>query len=115
MNGVAMSEVVVVAIISAAPGKGADAEALMTGSLIPSTHAEDGCITFALHRGLADPDRLVLVERWVSRDALDRHLAADHLAAFRAAVAPLSAAPAQVIVMEAIPAGDPAKGALAMA
>jgi quinol monooxygenase YgiN len=115
MNGVTMSEVVVVAIISAAAGKGAQAEALVTGTLVPPTHAEDGCITFALHRDLADPDRLVLVERWSGREALDRHLAADHLAAFRAAVAPLSAAPAQVVVMEAIPAGDPAKGALAIA
>ena len=70
-------------------------------------------ITFALHRDLADPHRLVLVERWTSRDALDRHLAAEHLAAFRAAVAPVSAAAAQVIVMEAVPAGDPARGTLA--
>jgi quinol monooxygenase YgiN len=115
MNGVAMSEVVVVAIVSAAAGKGAEAEALIAGTLIPPTHAEDGCITFALHRDLADPDRLVLVERWSSREALDRHLAADHLAAFRAAVASLSAAPAQVVLLEAIPAGDPAKGALATA
>jgi quinol monooxygenase YgiN len=109
-----MSEVVVVAVISAAAGKGAETEALVTGSLIPSTHAEEGCITFALHRDLADPDRLVLVERWSSREALDRHLAAEHLAAFRAAVAPLSAAPAQVVVMEAVPAGDPVKGRLAV-
>jgi quinol monooxygenase YgiN len=108
-----MSEVVVVAIISAAAGKGADAEALITRSLIPPTHAEDGCIAFALHRDFSDPDRLVLVERWTGREALDRHLAADHLAAFRAAVAPLSAAPAQVVVLEPIPAGDPAKGSLA--
>ena len=70
-------------------------------------------ITFALHRDLADPHRLVLVERWTSRDARDRHLATEHLAAFRAAVAPLFAAPAQAIVMEAVLAGDPAKGTLA--
>lgn len=108
-----MSEVVVVAIISAAAGKGAEAEALITTSLIPPTHAEDGCIAFALHRDFSDPDRLVLVERWTGREALDRHLAADHLAAFRAGVAPLSAAPAQVVVLEPIPAGDPAKGSLA--
>jgi quinol monooxygenase YgiN len=110
-----MSEVVVVAVVSAAAGKGAEVEALITGFLIPPTHGEDGCITFALHRDVADPDRFVLVERWVSREALDRHLAADHLAAFRAAVGPLSAAPAQVIVMEALPAGDPAKGSLGAA
>ena len=108
-----MSEVVVVAIVTAAEGRGPEAEALITRSLIPSTHAEDGCIAFALHREVADPLRLVLVERWASRDALDRHLATEHLAAFRAAVAPLSGAAAQVIVMEAVPAGDPMKGALA--
>jgi quinol monooxygenase YgiN len=107
-----MSEVVVVAVMTAAEGKGAEVEGLIR-SLIPPTHAEDGCITFAMHRDLADPHRLVLVERWTSRDALDRHLAAEHLSAFRAAVAPLCAAPAQVAVMESVPAGDPTKGTLA--
>lgn len=107
-----MSEVVVVAVVTAAEGSGAEVEALIQ-SLIPPTHAEDGCIAFALHRDLADPHRLVLVERWTSRAALDQHLATAHLAAFRTAVAPLSAAPAQVTVMEAVPAGDPQKGTLA--
>ena len=107
-----MSEVVVVAVVTAAEGKGPEVEALMAGSLIPSTHAEAGCITFALHRDLGNPHRLVLVERWAGRQALDEHLSTDHLAAFRAAVAPLSAAPAQVIVMEALPAGIAGKGTL---
>ena len=108
-----MSEVVVVAVLTAAEGQGPEVEALIADSLIPSTHDEAGCITFALHRDLSDPHRLVLVERWAGRKALDEHLNSDHLAAFRAAVASLSAAPAQVIVMEAVPAGTAGKGTLA--
>ena len=108
-----MSEIVVVAIVTAAEGKGAEVEELITRSLVPPTHDEDGCITFALHRDVSDPRRLVLVERWASREALDRHLATEHLAAFRAAVGPLSGAAAQVVVMEAVPCGHSAKGVLA--
>ena len=79
-----MPEVVVVAVVTAADGKGAEVEALIRSLLVPPTHAEEGCIAFALHRDLADPHRRVLVERWTSRDALDQHLATEHLAAFRA-------------------------------
>ncbi len=106
-----MSEVVVVAIVTAAEGKSAQAEALVR-TIIPPTHAEDGCIAFALHRDFDDPSRLVLIERWTSREALDRHLATEHLAAFRAQMPDVAGAPVQVLVMEALPEGDPTKGAL---
>ena len=107
-----MSEVVVVAIVTAAEGKSAQVEALVR-TIIPPTHAEDGCIKFALHRDLDDPNRLVLVEMWTSREALDQHLATEHLAVFRAQMLDVAGAPVQVLVMEALPEGDPTKGALA--
>lgn len=106
-----MSEVVVVAIFNAADGKAAEADALVR-TIIPPTHAEDGCITFALHRDLSDPGKLVLVERWTSRDTLDAHLTADHLQAFRAATPGVMAGPPQILVMEALPEGDAVKGVL---
>lgn len=106
-----MSEVVVIAIVTAADGKSIQAEALIR-TIIAPTHAEAGCITFALHRDLDDPHRLVLIERWQSRAALDEHLATDHLAAFRAQIPAVVGAPTQVMVMEALVEGDTTKGLL---
>jgi len=106
-----MSEVVVVAIFNAADGKAAEAEALVR-TIIPPTHAEDGCITFALHRDLGDPGKLTLVERWTSREALDRHLNADHLQTFRAAAPSVMGGPPEILVMETLPEGDAVKGRL---
>ena len=107
-----MSEVVVVVVAQAKPGRGDDALAAF-GEVSAPTHAEEGCVAYALHRALSDPDQIVLVERWASREALDEHLASEHLARFRADGADLWAAPMQIIVTGPAPAGDPVKGALA--
>lgn len=107
-----MSEVTVVVLFAAKPGRGDEAEAAVRQVSGP-THAEEGCRLYAAHRVAADPDRLVLVERWVDREALDAHLAAPHLAAFREASAELWARPPEVLIVEPIVAGDPAKGSLA--
>jgi quinol monooxygenase YgiN len=53
-----------------------------------------------------------LIERWTSREALDRHLTADHLQAFRAAAPAVMGGPAEILVMEALPEGDAGKGRL---
>lgn len=104
-------EVIVVAIATLREGDAPKAEDLFR-SLISATHAEDGCITFALHRDVSDPRRFALVERWSSREALDRHLLSDHVAEFVGSVAEIRDAPTQVLVLEPVPAGDPAKGVL---
>ena len=107
-----MPEVVVVVLFRARPGRAADAEAAFA-EVMPPTHAEGGCVRFALHRVAGDPERFVLVERWASRDALDEHLAAPHLAAFRARGADIWAEPPQITVADPVAVGDPAKGSLA--
>ena len=107
-----MSEVTVVVLFAAKPGRGDEAEAAVREASGP-THAEEGCILYAAHRVAGDPDRLVLVERWVDREALDGHLSSPHLAAFRDASADLWASPPEVLMVEPIGAGDPAKGSLA--
>ena len=69
-----MSEVVVVGSFKAEPGK--EAEALQAfKDLVGPTHAEDGCIMYALHQGADDPSQLAFIERWASREALNAHLA----------------------------------------
>jgi quinol monooxygenase YgiN len=107
-----MSEVVVVVVAQAKPGRGEDALAAFQGVAVP-THAEEGCRLFAVHRAPADPERIVIVERWASRAALDEHLTTSHLLEFRKSGADLWAAPMQIIVLEPVPGGDPVKGALA--
>jgi quinol monooxygenase YgiN len=108
-----MAEVVVVVQFRAAPGRAGEAEAAFA-EVVPATHAEEGCVVFAVHRVAGDPDRFVLVERWASREALDAHLATPHLAAFRARGADIWAEPPQLTVAAGtLPVGDPAKGSLA--
>lgn len=107
-----MSEVVVVAVVHAADGKRDEIEHIVKDVLIPGTHAEEGCIRFALHRDTRDPNTLVLVERWADGAALGAHMETDHIGAFREQVGPLSAAPPDVYVLEGVAAGDAIKGVL---
>lgn len=107
-----MGEVVVVAIMTANEGQRDELEALAKEIVIPSTHDEEGCITFALHRDVRDPSRLAFIERWASSEALEKHLQQPHLAAFREKAGPLNAQPPTILVLEASVAGDPAKGIL---
>lgn len=107
-----MSEVTVVVLAQARPGRGDEAERAFREVTTP-THAEEGCLLYALHRVAADPDRLVLVERWSSRAALDAHLASPHLIGFREGSAPVWAAPMEILIVDPVSAGDPAKGSLA--
>jgi quinol monooxygenase YgiN len=107
-----MSEVVVVASFIAEPGKEEEALGVFRALLEP-THAESGCILYALHQGADDPRRLAFVERWASREELDAHLASPHVAAFLERAAELFGDSGDIVVYEAVPGGETAKGALA--
>lgn len=74
---------------------------------IPAVHQEPGCQLYALHRG---KDRLVMVEQWESAEALAVHAKAPALAAAHAKTEGKLDGPADVLVTEAVPAGEPAKG-----
>ncbi len=106
-----MSEVVVVVLSRTLPGRVEDGLAAFAEVTVP-THAEEGCLAYALHRDPADADRIVLIERWASRAALDEHLATPHLLAFRESSAGVWAEPAVIMVLDPVAAGDPAKGLL---
>lgn len=107
-----MSEVIVVAAITAKPGMRDQVEALARDVAIDATHREEGCITYALHRDVRDHDRVVFVERWISQEALDAHLQMPHLQAFIAAVGALAVGPPDLYVLEACGYGEPGKGVL---
>ena len=56
-------------------------------AVIAATRKEDGCIFYDLHQSVTDPDQVVFVERWASREALGKHFEAPHMVPWRAAAA----------------------------
>lgn len=54
-------------------------------AVIAATRKEEGCIFYDLHQSVTDPDQLVFVERWTSREALAKHFDAPHMTPWRAA------------------------------
>ncbi|WP_137154690.1 putative quinol monooxygenase [Rhizobium sp. FKL33] len=54
--------------------------------LISATQAEAGCISYELHADVRQPNRLVFVETWESREHLEAHFKTPHIAAFGAAI-----------------------------
>lgn len=107
-----MSEVVVVGSFVAQPGKEAEAAEAFK-ALVGPTHREEGCILYALHRGVDDPRRLAFVERWASRETLDAHLASPHVKEVLTRAEELFGDSADIVVYEPVPAGEATKGALA--
>jgi quinol monooxygenase YgiN len=100
--------VVVVATIIPLPEHRDEAIAAYIG-IIAKVHAEDGCELYALHQA---EDRLMMIEKWASREALGAHSRGAALAELRSQLAGKLTGPAEVIVLQAVPAGDPPKGQL---
>ena len=82
-------------------------------ALVAPTHAEDGCILYALHQGSDDPSRLAFVERWESRELLDAHPQSAHVSAILERADELFGDSADIVVYEAVPDGEERKGSLA--
>jgi quinol monooxygenase YgiN len=104
-----MMSVEVVAEINLVEGKEEEGlEALRQA--VEATHAKDaGCLLYALHRDLADPTHLVMVEQWESAELLAAHGRSEHLAAL--AGHPALAGTPRVLVLEGLGYGDE-KGSL---
>jgi len=100
--------VTVVATITPKPGR-LDAVRDAFVEAVPKVHEEDGCELYALHAG---PDVLVMVERWRDGDALEAHGAGETFNQLSESVKDDLAEPLKVHVLQAVPAGDDAKGAL---
>jgi quinol monooxygenase YgiN len=99
---------VLVAIVTPKPGK-IDEAAEVMASVIPEVHGEAGCELYALHR---NADKLVMIEKWADAEALAAHGRSPALAQLGAKMANLAAEPMQLLVLDAVPAGDPEKGSL---
>lgn len=106
-----MSNVVVVATFSLKPGQESAARAALVG-LAEQTHAEAGCLAYALHEDPQDPLTLVGVERWTSAVALESHFQQPYVKDLLARADEYLSAPPEIRPLSPIPAGDPVKGSL---
>ncbi|MCB0857468.1 MAG: antibiotic biosynthesis monooxygenase [Solirubrobacterales bacterium] len=104
-----MDEIVVVAILTVKEGM-SDRALEVFRPVIEATHQEPGCVSYALHRDNSDPDRLVLVEKWLSQDDLDAHFQQPHMAEMGSLAGELLAEPPLIVFSSAIPVGEPDKG-----
>ena len=107
-----MPEIVVVGSLKAKPGKEDDTRDAL-GGLVTPTHAEDGCILYALHQGTQDATRFAFVERWESAEKLQAHLGSDHIGAVLQRADELLAEPPDIVTYEALAQGEEPKGSLA--
>lgn len=99
---------VVVATLRPKPGRHEDTLAVFRRHA-PAVQAEPGCVLYAVHTA---PDRVVIVENWADRAALDAHSAGAALAAIGAETAELLTGPPDVAVLDAVPTGAPTRGLL---
>jgi quinol monooxygenase YgiN len=76
---------------------------------VPAVHREPGCALYALHEG---PDRLVMIEQWESRQALEIHSKGDALRALNPRLKDKLAAETEVLVFDPLPVGDDERGRL---
>ncbi|MGP7796121.1 putative quinol monooxygenase [Sphingomonas sp. CLY1604] len=58
-------------------------------TMVEASCAEDGCLAYSYAEDVLEPGLIHVAERWRDRAALDRHLAAPHLATWRAGWADL--------------------------
>ena len=77
----------VVATLTIKPGS-LDAIVPAARACIAETVKEKGCISYDLHASLTEPETLVFVERWETREDLTAHSKRPHLAAWREASTP---------------------------
>jgi len=77
---------------------------------IARVHTEAGCELYALHEG--GDGRLVMVEKWASRAALEAHLGQPAFAEMGRQLRPMCRQPTDVQVLTPHPAGTARQGTL---
>jgi quinol monooxygenase YgiN len=101
--------VVVIATLRPLPDRRAEVIAVLD-DVIARVHAEDeGCLLYALHEG---PDRLVMVEKWSSPEALAAHGGGAAIAELGKRLNGLVDGGSDIQVLQPHPAGSPHQGTL---
>ncbi len=70
---------------------------------VARSRAEPGCIAHGVHQDAEQPLRLVFVEQWADRAALQAHFALPESRAFAKALAALASAPPSMNLFDAQP------------
>ena len=104
-----MSAVIVVATAYPIPEHRAEVIAAFEAAIAQVHDEEPGCELYALHEG---EDRLVMIEKYASEDAVATHRKGAGLAELGAALKGKLSAPLDVQILTPHPAGTPGKGAL---
>lgn len=74
-----MSNEVVVIYRAVATPEHRDAVLRAFDAIAQQTHAEPGCLGWAIHRGIDNPDEFIEVSRWDSPDASAQHGESEHV------------------------------------
>ena len=70
---------------------------------VTRSRLEPGCLLHSVHTDMEDPNRLVFVEHWADRDALDAHFRVPASGAFAKSLGELAAAPPTLEIYDATP------------
>lgn len=81
--------IIVLGHVDAGPGTIDDALAVSLEH-VRRSRGEPGCISHDVHRAIEEPYRLVFIERWADRDALDAHFRVPESGAFVQAITTLA-------------------------
>jgi quinol monooxygenase YgiN len=79
-------------------------------ALVEATHSEPGCLLYALHRDSNDFSQFVVIERFLSKEALDSHYASPHFSKHFSSISPLLASEPEIIHLSSV--GEGKKGQL---
>jgi quinol monooxygenase YgiN len=102
---------VVVATLIAKPGKEDIVETALRQAAA-KVHTEPGCLLYALHRKAGAGGHFVMIEKWASAEALGVHNKAAALRELGPVLADALQGPAEITVLDPLPAGDAGLGAL---
>jgi len=100
---------VVIATFHPHPGKGAAVRQALE-AVIPGVHDEPGCELYALHE--ETQGRLVLIEKWTTRELWQEHLILEPVKRLRASLEGLLESETEVLEMYGVPAGGSDQGEL---
>jgi quinol monooxygenase YgiN len=70
---------------------------------VTRSRLEPGCLLHSVHHDVEDPNRLVFLEHWVDRDALDTHFRVPASGAFAKNLGALAAVPPTLEIYDASP------------
>ena len=71
-------------------------------ALVSPTRSEKGCINYDLHRSVEDKSLFMFYENWVSKKALDEHLAMPHMQSHLKRANEILAGPPEITLWEKI-------------